>query len=192
MARLKPTTAMPTDEKTALATLASDAGTEEKARACQQLAITGSSKCVPALAALLGDEKLASYARSCLENIHDPAAGVALHAALPGLRGSLLAGAMISLGVRREARVVPELSKLSGSTEPEIRDAALFALGRIATPEAVEKILTLLTQGRADHKLPAAHAALAAASKLDRAAASALLEAVRKADVPEYVRKAAV
>ena len=192
MARLKPTTAMPTDEKTALAILTSDAGTEEKARACQQLAIVGGPDAVPALALLLDDEKLASHARSGLENIKNASAGEALRDALSGLRGRLLAGAIISLGVRRESSTVPKLFKLAGSTEPEIRDAALFALGRIATPEAVEKILTLLTQGRADHKLPAAHAALAAASKLDRAAASSLLDAVRKADVPEHVKKAAV
>lgn len=192
MARLKPTTAMPTDETTALATLASDAGTEQKARACQQLAITGGIKAVPALAALLGDEKLAAHARSGLENIKDAAAGVALMNALgPNLKGSLLAGVIVSLGARRETAAVPSLFKLAGSTEPEIRDAALSSLGQIASPEAVENIRTLLTKGRADHKVPAAHAALAAARRLNPATASALRQAVRAADVPAHIKKLA-
>ena len=190
MACLKPITTMPTDENTALATLASDAGTEEKARACQQLAIVGGIKAVPALAALLGDDKLAARARSGLENIKDAAAGEALSKAL-SLSGSLLAGVIVSLGVRRETAAVPELFKLAGSTEKEIMNAAVSSLGRIASPEAVENIRFLLTKGRADHKFPAAHAALAAARRLDHAAASALREAVRAADVPAHIKKAA-
>lgn len=187
---MKPIKAMLTDEKTALATLASDADVEKKARACQQLAIVGGVDAVPALAALLGDEKLASRARSALENIKDVSATEALRKALT-LKGGLLAGVIVSLGARREASVVPELSKLAGSPEPEIRDAALSSLGQIAAPEAVKNILRLLTNGRADHKIPAAHAALAAARRLDPAGASALKEAVRKADVPDYIKKAA-
>jgi HEAT repeat protein len=192
MARLKPTTAMPNDESTLLAKLASDAGSEEKARACQKLAIIGSAKSVPALAALLGNDKLAAHARSGLENIKDAAAGEALMNALgPDLRGRLLAGVIVSLGARRESAAVPSLFKLAGSTEPEIRDAALSSLGQIASPEAVANITTLLTKGRADHKVPAAHAALVAARLLAPAAASALREAVRAADVPAHIKKAA-
>jgi HEAT repeat protein len=187
---MKPTTDMLTDETTALATLASEAGTEEKARACQQLAVVGSSKSVPALAALLGDEKLASHARSGLENIKDSSAGDVLLKAL-SLSGRLLAGVIVSLGVRRETRAVPALLKLAGSTEADVRDAAISSLGQIASPEAVESIRSLLTKGRADHKIPAAHAALAAARRLDPAAATALRKAVRAADVPDHIRKAA-
>jgi HEAT repeat protein len=190
MACMKPITAMPNDEDTAIATLSSDAKTEEKARACQKLAIIGSSKSVPTLAALLGDEKLASHARSGLENIKDASAGEALCKALD-LSGRLLAGVIVSLGVRRVTAAVPALFKLAGSTEPEIRDAAISSLGQIASPEAVENIRSLLTKSRADHKVPAAHAALAAARRLDPAAASGLREAVRAADVPAHIKKAA-
>lgn len=181
---------MPNDEDTALATLASDSGTEEKARACKQLAIVGSAKSVPALAALLGDEKLASHARSGLENIKDAAAGEALMKALgPDLKGRLLEGVIVSLGVRRETAAVPALFKLAGSTEPEIRDAAISSLGQIASPEAVKNIRNLLADDK--NKITAAHAALAAARKLDPVATSALKEAVRAADVPDHIKKAA-
>jgi HEAT repeat protein len=191
LARLKPITAMLSDEKTLLATLASDAGTEEKARACRQLAIVGGPASVPALAALLGDEKLSSHARSGLENIKDAAAGEALNSALPGLRGRLLASAVVSLGVRRETSAVPALFKLAGSTDPDLMTAAVSSLGRIASPEAVEKIRFLLTDGRKDQRLAAAHAAIAAAGKLDPAAASALMKAVRAADVPARIKEVA-
>ena len=71
---------------------------------------------MPALAALLGDEKLADYARSALEIIADPAAGDALKKSLPALKGPLLAGAIDSLGVRREASAVPDLETLAKDT----------------------------------------------------------------------------
>ena len=44
----------------------------EKAKACQQLASVGTKDAVPALAALLPDEKLNTYARFALEAIGDP------------------------------------------------------------------------------------------------------------------------
>ena len=46
--------------KALIAVLRSDAATFDKARACQQLAALGDKEAVPALAALLADEKLAS------------------------------------------------------------------------------------------------------------------------------------
>jgi HEAT repeat protein len=193
MALLKPITAMPNDENTLLAKLASDASIEEKSRACQQLAIVGGPKAVPELAALLGDEKLASHARSGLENIKDAAAGEALTNALSlELKGRLLSGVIVSLGVRRETAAVPALFKLAGSTEHEIMSAAVYSLGRIASPEAVGNIRSLLSNGRADQIVPAAHAALAATKLLTPADASALREAVRTAKVSEHIRKAAV
>ena len=92
-----------------IAVLRSNAATFDKARACQQLAVVGGKQAVPALADLLGDEKLAAYARSGLESIADPAAADALRAALGRLRGNLLAGVVNSIGVRRDAKAVGRL-----------------------------------------------------------------------------------
>ena len=100
-----------TTESAALAVLASEAGVHEKARACQQLAVVGGPAAVPALASLLDHEPLADYARSGLEAIQDPAAGEALRKALPRLKGRLLAGAVNSLGVRRDTAAVPDLAE---------------------------------------------------------------------------------
>ena len=89
-------------EQSMLDVLASGADIHEKARACQELAVVGGPKSVPALAALLDQEHLAAYARSGLESIKDHSAGEALRKALPTLKGRLLAGAVNSLGVRRD------------------------------------------------------------------------------------------
>ncbi len=56
-----------------IAVLKSGASREDKANACRKLALVGTRECVPALAALLGDEALAHMARYALEPIPDPA-----------------------------------------------------------------------------------------------------------------------
>ena len=184
------------DPQAALAVLASDAGAREKSVACQQLAVTGGPAAVPALAGLLADEHLSDYARTALEAIPDAAAGQALRNALPQLAGRLLAGAVNSLGARREAAAVPELTALARDPARGAAEPALAALGRIANDEALATLRATLLDGPAELRAPAAHAALAAAQQLTRDgradAARALLEAVAAAPgLPDHVRAAA-
>lgn len=178
-------------ENAALAVLASDAGLHEKARACQELAVVGGPASVPALAALLNQEHLADYARSGLEAIADPAAGTALRKALPGLNGRLLAGAVNSLGVRREIAAVPELQRLALDPRRGVASEAVASLGMIGTPEAAKTLEKVLTEGPAELRIPAAHASFLAASQLakDRnpAAARRLLELVGRTLPPGHV-----
>src|SRR5690242_14096717 len=54
--------------------LKSDAPSAEKAITCKQLAIWGGKDAVPALAPLLLDPQLTSWARTALEAIPDPSA----------------------------------------------------------------------------------------------------------------------
>jgi ubiquinone biosynthesis protein UbiJ len=89
-----------------------------------------------ALAALLGDEKLAHMARYALETFPDPSVDGALRSALGSLKGGLLVGAVQSVGVRRDAQSVDALAGLLGSSDPEVALAASRALGRIASPTA--------------------------------------------------------
>src|ERR1041384_3351999 len=63
-----------------------DATLFQKAKACQRLAIGGARAAVPALAALLSDEKLGHYARYGLEPIPDPTVDEALREALGKLK----------------------------------------------------------------------------------------------------------
>src|SRR5437899_5027565 len=85
-------TVPPTSESKLLKILKSDAPPDEKAITCKHLAIYGTKESVPALAALLSDEKLASWARIPLEVIPGPAADSALRDAARKLNGKLLVG----------------------------------------------------------------------------------------------------
>lgn len=179
-----------------IALLASDAGVEAKARACKQLAVTGGPEAVPSLASLLSDERLADHARLALEVIPSPAAAEALRKALPALKGRLLAGAVDSLGVRREAAAVPDLIVILKDPARAAESGALAALARIATEDAIAAIRSQLKDGPADLRLPAAHAALVAADSLLRRgkkdAAKDLLGQLLAVELPAHLHEAAV
>jgi len=178
-----------------IAVLQSEAAQGDKARACQQLAIMGTKEAVAALAALLPDEQLSNYARCGLEPIADPSADDALREALGTLQGKLLIGVVNSIGVRRDPRAVEGLLKLARNRASGAAPEALLALGRLATPEALEELQKTLTAGHAELRPAAAEGCLLAAEaqaaqgKLD--AAVALYDAVRGADVPKALREAA-
>lgn len=116
-----------------LVAILKDAAASEfaKAKACQRLAVAGDRSAVPALAALLGDDKLAHYARTGLEPIPDPAADEALRTALGQLKGRLLVGVINSIGVRKDAKAIEPLAKLMYHADAEVASAASSALGRI-------------------------------------------------------------
>jgi HEAT repeat protein len=179
-----------TDPGRLISTLQGSADSHEKARACQQLAAVGGKDAVTALAALLGDRELGAYARSALEAIPDPAAGEALRMALGRLRGAPLDGVITSLGARRDTQSVRSLAALARGRDTDAASAAIAALGRIASPPAVSTLSRLL--GSEGQALPAADALMAAAERLRAEGrtgqALALLDQVRKAKVPEYVR----
>jgi HEAT repeat protein len=77
-----------------IAVLQSDAPPSQKAITCKRLAVYGDKDAVPALAALLTDKDLASWARIALEAIPDQAAGDALREAMGKLQGRLLIGSV--------------------------------------------------------------------------------------------------
>jgi hypothetical protein len=172
--------------------LQSNADFYSKARACQQAGEFGTAEAVPALAALLGDEKLSAYARSGLENIPDPAAAAALRAALGTLTGELRAGVINSLGVLRDALAEDALRKLAADPAQGAAKEALLALGRIATAGSVEALRAALRAGAPALRADAASGCLLAAERqleLGRAdVAKALYDDVRAADVPATYR----
>jgi HEAT repeat protein len=168
-----------------LAVLASDAGLQEKAQACHELAVVGGPESVPALANLLDHEHLADYARSGLEAIAHPSAGDALRASLRTLQGRNLAGAISSLGVRRDTKAVPELTRFTLDPNRSVAEAALASLGMIATPGATQTLLQRVQSGPEGLREPATHAALVAAEHMaqsgQREAARTLLNEVSRA-----------
>jgi HEAT repeat protein len=156
----------------------------ERARACQQLAIVGTSEAVPALAALLADAQLGHYAREALEAMALPESDAALRDALGALRGLHLVGVINSLGARADRAAVPALEKIAGGTDAPAAGAALHALARIGTREALHVV-----RGAIGKNPLAPEALLVAADRArargDSAAAQKFFDDVRSARVPE-------
>ena len=128
------------DSAALAAVLQSDALKAEKAITCKRLAVFGTEDAVPALAPLLKDAELASWARIALEAIPGPAADKALRDALKKVDGRLLIGAVNSIGVRRDAQAVADLAELLRNGDPDVVSAAAAALGRIAGSEATKTL----------------------------------------------------
>jgi HEAT repeat protein len=114
----------------------------DKALACKQLAIHGTKEAVPALAPLLEDEHLASWARIALEAIPDPAADEALRNAAESLSGRLLIGTLNSIGVRRDANALQKaLAERSTTAYNAVAEGCILCAERLMEdgklPEAI-------------------------------------------------------
>ncbi len=127
----------PNDQQKLIDLLRSDAPPAEKALACKRLAIIGDGDAVPALAALLPNAELSSWARIALEVIPGAVADDALRTACGQLQGRLLVGVVNSLGVRRDTRSVDGLVARLRDSDPSVAAAAAVALGRIGSDPAV-------------------------------------------------------
>jgi HEAT repeat protein len=137
----QPTPAAATmSEAQLIVVLKSDATQKEKADACLFLARVGTKAAVPALVALLPDERLSHMARYGLETIADPSVDAALRDALNTLQGRQLVGVIGSLGVRHDAKAVKPLSGRLQDPDPDVAQAAARALGTIGTASAVKAL----------------------------------------------------
>src|SRR5205085_1938469 len=136
-------------EKELIGILRSGAPPDQKAITCKRLAVYGSEQAVPALAPLLEDPQLASWARIALEVIPGEAADNALRSALPKLQGRLLVGTINSIGVRRDTKAVGELVRRLKETEFDVASAAAIALGRIGGTETASALQAALSSAPA-------------------------------------------
>lgn len=136
-----------------VAVLQSAASQKEKADACRQLAVIGTKDAVPALVALLGDEKLSHSARYALETIPDPAVDDALRDCLGKLKGRPLVGVIGSLGVRRDAKAVKPLAGLLQNADVEVAQGAARALGMIGNSAAAKALQGALPAVAAGNQL---------------------------------------
>ena len=173
----------------AITTLQSNAPGDEKAMACKRLAVYGQADAVPALAPLLADEKLASWARIALEVIPGSAADEALRAAMPKLHGKLLVGVINSIGVRRDAKAVGDLTSKLKDADAEVASAAAVALGRIGGDKAAKALEKSLASGPVATRSAVAQGCILCAEQFlaegKSAKAVKLYDTVRKADVPK-------
>ena len=178
------------DEAKLIAIIESDAPPQNKAIPCKQLAVYGTTAAVPALAKLLADKELASWARIALEAIPDPAADEALRQAVATLEGRLLVGVINSIGVRRDPKAIDTLVAKLKDADPEVASAAAEALGRIGGEQPIKALEPLLATAPPAVRSSAAYGCVLCAERLlgDGKAEDAvkLYDAVRKAEVPKH------
>ncbi|MBE7503918.1 MAG: HEAT repeat domain-containing protein [Verrucomicrobiales bacterium] len=167
--------------------LQSAAPAAEKAIPCKQLAIYGTPTAVPALAPLLADPDLSSWARIALEAIPGPAADAALRDALARVEGRLLVGVINSIGVRSDAQATDGLVAKLKNPDAEVASAAAIALGRIGSAAAAQALLPALSTTRGDVGSAVAEGLILCAERSlaggNNAEAVKLYDAVRKANV---------
>jgi HEAT repeat protein len=168
----------------------------QKAKSCQRLAVVGNRDAVPALAALLKDEKLGVYARFGLQPIDDPAVDDALRNALAEAKGGPQVGILNSIAHRGDTKAVPALAKLIYNTDSEVAQAAAWALGKISGPLASKALQDGLGRTKGPVRAAVAGAGLLCAEGLlaqgERGLALDLYGALSRADVPKPVRLAAM
>jgi HEAT repeat protein len=128
------------DEGRLIQILQSNASLTEKDAACAQLKIVGTSRCVPALAALLADEQLSHSARYALEPMQSAEAGRALVEALGRTKGGLRVGIINSVAAREESFAIPALIPLLRNADVQEASAAAYALGRIGGADALKAL----------------------------------------------------
>jgi len=92
-------------EQALLEVLQSDVPIPAKEYICRQLALIGTDRCVPVLAAMLPDAELSDRARLALEAIPTTVADEALRAALDKVEGDQRAGIVNSLDERKKRPV---------------------------------------------------------------------------------------
>ncbi|MDO8540297.1 MAG: hypothetical protein Q7S40_07625 [Opitutaceae bacterium] len=194
---IKSSVPRPQEVRALIATLQSASTTQhEKVVACHRLAIIGTKEAVPALAALLGDEKLAHYARHALEPMTEPEAGAALRGALGQLQGSLLIGVVNTIGFRRDAQATAALVRLLDHGDEGISTAAAAALGRIGSVEAAKKLQDTLGHATGARQLALADASLTCADTLvvnrKRTEAAAIYDRMCGSGFPHHIRTAAM
>lgn len=173
-----------------------NATTFQKAKACMRLAVVGDRSAVPAMAALLGDEKLSQYARFGLVPIPDASVDQALRAALPRLSGNLKIGVIDSIGQRKDERAVATLTALMNGSDAGEAAAAAAALGLISGRAATEALVAALMKTKDPLRTHVASACMVCAEgwldRGDRQQAMALYERLAQVDVPKAVRLGAM
>ena len=185
------------DEAKLIAVLRStDASHKEKVDACRGLSFIGTKDAIPALAALLGDEKLSHMARYGLELIPDPAVDKAFRDALGKLKGMPLVGVIGSVGVRRDTKAVDLLIPMLKDSNPDVARATARALGSIGNSAAAQALQSRLGNVSEQDKLHVCEGMLRCAEALaaegQTQQAIAIYDQLRKQDGPHQVRGGAL
>jgi len=176
-------------ERELIAVLQSGAAPAEKAITCKRLTVYGTDAAVPALAPLLLDQSLASWARIALEVIPGPAADEALRQAIDKTQGLLLVGVINSVGVRGDTKAVPQLEAKLKDPDAEVASAAAVSLGKVGGSPAARALKGYLASAPPPVRAAVAEGCIRCAEHFlaegKASDAVKLYDAVRKADVPK-------
>jgi hypothetical protein len=148
-------------EKAMATLLRSDAPAAAKQLVCKKLWIIGvTAVSLSALEELLTSGDLVLTEAACFAIGHQPseAADRALRRAAAKASGKALAAIVNLQGDRRDAAAAPRLIELMRDADPLVVDAAIAALGKIASPESLAAL----------RKVHASHALLQSAQELAR------------------------
>ena len=179
-----------------LARVAADPTATEDGRAlaCRKLSLAGTDNAVPALATLIDDPALGSWARYALARLPGKTADEALVEALKRTRGADRLAVAALAGARRLPAALPALSALAAEGEASAA-AAAEAMGSIGGPEAAQA-LSALQGGVKGAARAAVDRALLCCADRERAegrakAAQALYARLLGAETAGHVRAAA-
>ena len=187
----------PTSETAKLSAVlnSADAPVFDKAKACQRLAIIGDESAVPALAGLLTDDKLSTYARSALEGIPGAASDAALRESLARLEGERRIAVLGSIGARRDENAIDAVAKLLDRDNAATAAAAARALGHIGTGATADILRKALSDSTPELRPAVGNACLICALKLTKQdeadKAVALCDALQDVDIPQHIKSAA-
>lgn len=190
------TTAASEKEGEYIRILQSEAPKADKAITCKRLAVYGSSEAVPAIAPLLLDPELTSWARIALEAIPGSESEQALRDALSKAKERVLIGIINSVAVKGDQKAIPSLVNTMNSADKDIAGAAALALGKIGGADATKALTAALESGPESIRPAVAHGCILAAEgwlKQERMRqARRVYDAVREANVPQQRQLEAV
>lgn len=183
------------EEQDLIAVLKSNAGIPQKCAACQRLRFVGTVQSVPALSALLMEERTGHAARYALEGMPYAEAGDALRQALETATGLTKAGLVDSVGWRRDAAALPLLKPLLTGADATLASAAASALGRIGTTDATAALVAVRDSAPAAVQFTILDSLLQCAERLqaggDAPGAAALYRDLNSSKAPDSIRLAA-
>ena len=175
--------------------LAPTATFEARRFACTQLAIIGANSSLPALETMLKEPETAGIACLALASNPSPKINEILRAALNGATGNARLQIITALGDRADASAIKTLADLARQPDRPTAEAAIIALGKIATPEAAAELSALRQQGQSELARPATASLIVTAGLMAkkglRPAAQAIYEQLLKVTDMPRIRRAA-
>ncbi len=147
---------------------------------CKKLWMMGTDLSVPALAALLegADPVLAEAACYALRSQESEVAAAAMRKALDRSRGAARVAIINVLADKHDAASTRQLIALAADADPQVSDAAIGALGKIATSECVAALNRLHRGSDPTGRLNCAHALLQAGQQLAKRGSMAAARAI--------------